>query len=153
MVLRWAAASYWLVAGSICLVQTASAQTASTLLGDTLRTPSGLRYLLDVRGNGPTAQPGDRMVVTYSGFLPNGKIFDSSAMDGRPLRLRVGRGEVIKGWDELLPLLPAGTRTRVWIPAALAYGAKGVRNPDNEATYLIPPNTNLLFDITVVKIK
>jgi len=120
---------------------------------DTLRTASGIRYVLLQRGTGPTAQPGDRLQVAYSGFLPNGKVFDSSAMDGKPIRFRVGKGEVIKGWDEVLLLLPAGTRARLYIPAALAYGAKGARHPDNEDKYLISPNTDLTFDVTVLKVK
>lgn len=133
------------------LLTPAAASYAQT--ADTLRTSSGIRYVLYEHGSGPTAQPGDRMVVNYSGFLPSGKVFDSSAMDGRPVRFRVGKGEVIKGWDEVLPLLPAGTRARLYVPAALAYGAKGVRNPDDPDVYLIPPNTDLIFELTVLKVK
>ncbi|WP_216859180.1 FKBP-type peptidyl-prolyl cis-trans isomerase [Hymenobacter citatus] len=118
-----------------------------------MQTASGLRYSITTLGTGPTPQAGDKLVVEYSGFLPNGKVFDSSVVDGHPLRLRVGRGEVIKGWDEVLLLLPAGTRARVWIPAALAYGAKGARDPDDDSRYLIPPNTDLVFDLTVVKVR
>ena len=120
---------------------------------DTLRTTSGIRYVLYERGPGPTARPGDRLTVTYTGFLPSGKIFDASAMDGHPLRFRVGRGEVIKGWDEALLLLPAGTRARLYIPAALAYGPQGARHPDNDAAYLIPPNTDLVFEVAVLKVR
>ena len=118
-----------------------------------MRTASGLRYLIETRGNGPTPQPGDKLTVEYTGFLPNGKVFDSSAVDGHPLRLRVGRGEVIKGWDEVLLLLPAGTHARIWIPSALAYGSQGARDPDDDTRYIIPPNTDLAFELTVVKVK
>ena len=120
---------------------------------DTLRTASGIRYVLYERGSGPTAQPGDRLTVEYSGFLPNGNLFDASAMDGHPLRFRVGRGEVIKGWDEAFLLLPAGSRARLYIPAALAYGPQGARHPDNDAAYLIPPNTDLVFEVAVLKVR
>ena len=69
------------------------------------------------------------------------------------MRFRVGRGEVISGWDELLPLLPAGSRVRAWVPAALAYGVTGVRDPDDDTRYLIPPNTNLVFELQVLSVR
>lgn len=141
---------FWLC---LSLLFSARGVAAQTLPADTVQTASGLRYLITTPGAGPTPLPGDKLVVEYSGFLPTGKVFDSSAVDGHPLRLRVGRGEVIKGWDEVLLLLPAGTRARVWIPAALAYGTKGARDPDDDTRYLIPPNTDLVFDLTVVKVK
>jgi FKBP-type peptidyl-prolyl cis-trans isomerase len=93
------------------------------------------------------------MAVHYTGFLPDGHIFDSSVAQGKPLRLRVGRGEVIPGWDEVLLHLPAGARAWVSIPARLAYGAQGVRNPDDERRYLSPPDTNLVFELEIVKVK
>ncbi|UOQ54689.1 FKBP-type peptidyl-prolyl cis-trans isomerase [Hymenobacter cellulosivorans] len=136
----------------------AQAQTTAprpTVLADTIlsqRTASGVRYTVRQRGTGAQAQAGDRMLVHYTGFLPDGHIFDSSVSQGRPLRLRVGKGEVIPGWDEILLLLPAGSRARVWIPAALAYGAQGVRNPDDDSQFTIPPNTNLVFELEVVKV-
>ena len=130
----------------------AQAQPAP-VVPDTLRTASGIRYVLYERGSGPTAQPGDRLTVEYAGFLPNGKVFDASAMNGRPLRFRVGRGEVIKGWDEAFLLLPAGSRARLYIPAALAYGPQGARHPDDDTAYLIPPNTDLVFEVAVLKVK
>ncbi|QNE38123.1 hypothetical protein F1C16_00410 [Hymenobacter sp. NBH84] len=148
MVYRWR--GFWLCLSLLFSTLTVVAQTPPA---DTVQTASGLRYLVATPGTGPTPQPGDKLVVEYSGFLPSGKVFDSSAVDGHPLRLRVGRGEVIKGWDEVLLLLPAGTRARVWIPAALAYGAKGARDPDDDSRYLIPPNTDLVFDLTVVKVR
>lgn len=138
---------------ALCLL-IAHAGTAQVVPAtDTLRTTSGVRYLIETRGTGPIPQPGDKLTVEYSGFLPNGKVFDSSVVDGHPLRLRVGRGEVIKGWDEVLLLLPTGTRARVWIPATLAYGPQGARDPDDDSRYVIPPNTDLVFELTVVKVR
>ncbi|WP_143164276.1 FKBP-type peptidyl-prolyl cis-trans isomerase [Hymenobacter daecheongensis] len=120
---------------------------------DTVRLASGVRYVVRMPGSGAPARPGDRMAVHYTGFLPDGRMFDSSAGQGRPLRLRVGRGEVIRGWDEVLLLLPAGTRAWVSIPAEQAYGSRGVRNPDDESRFLIPPNANLVFELEVVRIR
>ncbi|WP_157807773.1 FKBP-type peptidyl-prolyl cis-trans isomerase [Hymenobacter chitinivorans] len=143
----------------LSLSSTARAQTTAArpavLAPDTAlsqRTASGVRYTVRQRGTGPTAQVGDRMLVHYTGFLPDGHIFDSSVSQGRPLRLRVGKGEVIPGWDEILLLLPAGSRARVWIPAALAYGPTGVLNPDDDSKYNVPPNTDLVFELEVVKV-
>ena len=126
--------------------------------GDTVRnklmtTPGGVRYLVRETGTGLKPQPGSRVAVRYSGFLPDGHSFDATAASGGPLRFRVGRGEVIPGWDELLPLLPAGTRVRTWIPAALAYGAKGVTDPDDDRHFVIPPNTDLIFELQLVSVR
>ena len=80
------------------------------------RTRSGVRFVFRERGAGPQAQPDSRVAVRYTSFLPDGHIFDANVAAGGPLRFRVGRGEVISGWDELLPLLPAGSRVRAWRP-------------------------------------
>lgn len=116
-------------------------------------TPGGVRFVFHERGVGPLARPGQRVAVRYTGFLPDGHIFDATAASGGPLRFRVGRQEVIAGWDELLPLLPVGSRVRAWIPAALAYGATGVRDPDDESRYVIPPNTELVFELQVLSVR
>ena len=128
----------------------APADTAHLVL---LHTPGGVRFVFHERGRGPLALPGRRVAVRYAGFLPNGRLFDATAATGGPLRFRVGRREVIAGWDELLPLLPAGSRVRAWVPAALAYGATGVPDPDDETRFVIPPNTELVFELYVVSVK
>jgi FKBP-type peptidyl-prolyl cis-trans isomerase len=117
------------------------------------RTPSGVRYVFHARGTGARAQPGHRVAVRYTGFLPDGHVFDASAAQGSLFRFRVGRHEAIAGLDELLPLLPAGSRVRAWVPASLAYGAKGVRNPDDDTKFLIPPATDLVFELEVVSVR
>ena len=118
-----------------------------------LTTPGGVRYLVRETGTGPKPVAGSRVAVRYAGFLPNGRSFDATAASGGPLRFRVGRGEVIPGWDELLPLLPAGTRVRTWIPAALAYGAKGVTDPEDYRRFVIPPDTDLIFELQLVSVR
>ena len=117
------------------------------------RTRSGVRFVFRARGTGPLARPGSRVAVRYTGFLPDGHLFDATVATGGPLRFRVGRGEVIPGWDELLLLVPAGSRVRAWVPAALAYGPKGVRDPDDESHYLIPPDTELVFELEVLSVR
>lgn len=116
-------------------------------------TPGGVRFVFRERGTGPLVRPGQRVAVRYTGFLPDGHIFDATAASGGPVRFRVGRKEVIAGWDELLPFLPVGSRVRASVPAALAYGAAGVRDPDNESQYLIPPNTELVFELQVLSVR
>ena len=135
-------------------VPTAPAAPAAGTSPDTAHlTPGGVRFVFRERGAGPLARPGQRVAVRYTGFLPDGHVFDATAASGGPLRFRVGRQEVIAGWDELLPLLPVGSRVRAWIPAALAYGAPGVRDPDDESRYLIPPDTELVFELQVLSVR
>lgn len=116
-------------------------------------TPGGVRFVFHERGPGPLALPGRRVAVRYAGFLPDGHLFDTTAATGGPLRFRVGHREVIAGWDELLPLLPAGSRVRAWGPAALAYGAAGVPDPDDDSRFVVPPHTELVFELFVVSVK
>jgi FKBP-type peptidyl-prolyl cis-trans isomerase len=116
-------------------------------------TPGGVRFVFRERGAGPLPKHGQRVAVRYTGFLPDGHVFDATAASGGPVRFRVGRKEVIAGWDDLLPLLPVGSRVRASIPAALAYGAAGVRDPDDESRYLIPPNTDLVFELQVMSVR
>lgn len=117
------------------------------------RTRSGVRFVFRERGAGPQARLGSRVAVRYTGFLPDGHVFDANVASGGPLRFRVGRGEVIAGWDELLPLLPAGSRVRAWVPAALAYGATSLPDPDDDTRYLIPPDTDLVFELQILSVR
>ena len=124
-----------------------------TLLVHPQRTPNGVRYVFRVRGSGPLPRPGQRVSARYTGFLPDGHIFDASEAQGGLLKFRVGRHEVIAGLDEVMLLLPVGSRVRVWIPAALAYGAKGVRHPDDDNRFLVPPGTPLVFELEIIAVR
>jgi FKBP-type peptidyl-prolyl cis-trans isomerase FkpA len=111
------------------------------------RQPSGL-YIEDIHdGEGEPVQPGDIAFVHYTGWLPDGREFDSSRGGERgPLAVVVGRGEVIAGWDEGLQGMRAGSRRRLVIPPALAYGSRG-------AGGVIPPDATLVFDVQIVEIR
>lgn len=140
------------------LAQTGPSVAPPLALLDTLQTPpqrtlNGVRYVFRARGTGPLPQPGQHVSARYTGFLPNGHIFDASEAQGGLLRFRVGRHEVITGLDEVMPLLPVGSRVRVWIPAALAYAAKGVRHPDDDDRFLVPPGTPLVFELEVIGVR
>jgi peptidylprolyl isomerase len=90
------------------------------------KTASGLAYRVLTPGTGtahPTAT--SNVVVNYSGWTPDGKMFDSSVTRGQPARF--GLGNVIKGWTEGVQLMTKGEKVRFWIPAALAYGDKPTR--------------------------
>jgi len=117
------------------------------------RTPNGVRYVFRARGAGLLPQPGQRVSARYTGFLPDGHIFDASEAQGGLLKFRVGRHEVIAGLDEVIPLLPVGSRARVWIPAALGYAAKGVRHPEDDDRYLVPPGTPLVFELEIIGVR
>jgi FKBP-type peptidyl-prolyl cis-trans isomerase len=118
---------------------------------DTLSTASGLRYTIRQAGQGPLPGKHAKVLVHYVGKFGDGRIFDASSLQKKPLRVRLGRGELIAAWEEMLPQLPAGTKLTLFVPAKLGYGAQGLDSDfDNE--YLVPPNTDLIFDMEVVKI-
>ena len=118
--------------------------------GKFVKTDSGLQYKDTEEGKGDAAKKGDVVEVNYTGWLTTdgtdkGKKFDSSI--GRtPFQFKLGAGEVIKGWDEgVAGMKPGGKRTLV-IPAELGYGARG-------AGADIPPNSTLLFEVELLRIK
>jgi FKBP-type peptidyl-prolyl cis-trans isomerase len=85
------------------------------------KTASGLAYRVLTPGAGkakPTAA--SEVTVDYSGWTPDGKMFDSSVMGGKPAHLAVTG--VIKGWTEGLQLMSKGEKARFWVPSGLAYG-------------------------------
>ncbi|MGA2415322.1 MAG: FKBP-type peptidyl-prolyl cis-trans isomerase [Candidatus Sulfotelmatobacter sp.] len=115
--------------------------------GDGVKTSSGLIYW-DIRvGNGDTAKEGSHVRVHYTGWLTNGKKFDSSVDAGRPFDFTIGNGEVIKGWDEGVSGMRVGGKRQLRIPPELAYGAEGT--PDGP----IPPNATLIFDVQLLGVQ
>ncbi|ACB74229.1 FKBP-type peptidyl-prolyl cis-trans isomerase [Opitutus terrae] len=112
----------------------------------TKKTSTGIRYLVLQEGSGAQPKPGDRVGVTYVGTLLRGEKFDERLEADNPLRFRLGRGEVIDGWDQLLPAMKLSEKRLVIIPAALAYGSRG-RPPS------IPRDATLVFEMQLVEIK
>jgi peptidylprolyl isomerase len=112
---------------------------------DTLKTPSGLQVILVSETNKNNQRPpkGSTVKVHYTGYLEDGKIFDSSIKRGEPISFPVGKGNVIKGWDEGLSILKVGDKARLIIPYQLAYGEAG-RSP------VIPAKANLIFDVELI---
>jgi len=109
---------------------------------NTIRTSSGLMYIILKEGNGATPTRGALVEVHYTGRLLDGTKFDSSVDRGKPFLFLVGRGEVIKGWDEAFLSMKKGEKRVLIIPPGLAYGDKGMGT--------IPPNKNLIFEVELI---
>lgn len=112
---------------------------------DTLE--SGLAYKVLEAGAGEPIEQKDKVWVHYAGWLPDGTLFDASyGQDARPFRFKVGKGQVIPGWEEGVQQLKPGGKAILVIPPELGYGSEGY--PPT-----IPPNTNLVFIVEVVEVK
>lgn len=106
--------------------------------------PSGLQYKIIKAGAGEKPGPESQVVVHYRGTLIDGTEFDSSYARGEPVAF--GVDQVIKGWQEALQLMPAGSSWQIVVPSELAYGERG-------AGGVIGPHATLLFDIELLEIK
>lgn len=113
---------------------------------DTITTPSGLKLVMfESHPENPMPKNGQKVSVSYSGFLVDGTLFDSSVKRG-PYTFPLGAGQVIKGWDEGIALLHKGEKAKLIIPYTLGYGEMG-RPP------IIPAKSTLVFDVELVDIK
>ncbi len=112
-------------------------------MADTVTTASGLQYVDEVVGDGPSPETGKTVTVHYTGTFPDGRKFDSSKDRNQPFSFIIGRGQVIKGWDEGVLTMKVGGKRQLTIPSDLAYGPRG-------AGGVIPPNATLLFDVELL---
>lgn len=112
---------------------------------ETVTTASGLQYQDIVVGSGAEAQDGNTVVVDYSGWLTDGKLFDSSHNRGEPFSFTLGTGNVIKGWDEGVKGMKIGGTRKLIIPPDLGYGESGQGS--------IPPSATLIFIIDLLEIQ
>jgi FKBP-type peptidyl-prolyl cis-trans isomerase len=124
----------------------ASASGPSKTTGKPVETKSGLKYFDLKPGTGAEAKAGNKVKVHYTGWLTDGKKFDSSVDRGEPFEFKLGSGMVIKGWDEGVAGMKIGGKRQLQIPANLAYGARG-------AGGVIPPNANLIFDVELLGVE
>lgn len=111
-----------------------------------MTTESGLKYVDVVVGDGREAATGDTATVHYTGWLVDGKKFDSSHDRNEPFSFRVGSGQVIKGWDEGVTGMKVGGKRKLTIPPQLGYGTRG-------AGGVIPPNATLVFDVELLGLR
>jgi FKBP-type peptidyl-prolyl cis-trans isomerase len=105
----------------------------------------GLQYWDIVAGTGPEAVTGKRVKVHYTGWLANGRKFDSSVDRGKPFVFLVGAGDVIKGWDEGVIGMKVGGKRQLRVPEDLGYGTQG-------APPAIPPFATLIFDVELLAV-
>ena len=111
-----------------------------------MKTTSGLEYIEVEVGTGAQAVAGKTVAVHYTGKFQDGKVFDSSIPRGEPIEFQLGKGKVIKGWDEGITLMKVGGKAQLIIPPDLGYGERG-------AGGVIPPNATLVFDVELVSVK
>jgi len=113
--------------------------------GDGVKTASGLQYWDIKVGTGDEAKDGSHVKVHYTGWLTTGKKFDSSVDAHQPFDFTIGKGEVIKGWDEGVAGMKVGGKRQLRIPPELAYGEDG--HPPQ-----IPQNATLIFDVQLLAV-
>jgi FKBP-type peptidyl-prolyl cis-trans isomerase FklB len=106
-------------------------------------TKSGLQYKVIEAGKGKQPTPEDRVTVNYRGTLLDGEEFDSSYARGEPATFPIHG--VIKGWQEVLPMMKEGAKWEVAMPSELAYGDRGTGHG-------IGPGETLLFTIELIKV-
>jgi FKBP-type peptidyl-prolyl cis-trans isomerase len=100
-----------------------------------------------VVGTGESPNPGQTVVVHYTGWLTDGKKFDSSVDRGEPFEFNIGVGRVIKGWDDGVMTMKVGGKRKLTIPPELAYGSRDVGDG------LIPANSTLIFEVELLALK
>jgi peptidylprolyl isomerase len=109
-------------------------------------TKSGLKYQDLVVGKGPSPKPGQTVTVHYTGWLTNGKKFDSSKDHGAPFEFVIGEHQVIQGWDEGVMSMKVGGKRKLTIPPNLAYGDRAMGD-------VIPANSTLIFEVELLGVK
>jgi FKBP-type peptidyl-prolyl cis-trans isomerase len=109
------------------------------------RSQSGLAYQDLAVGDGSEAVAGSTVTVHYTGWLPDGTMFDSSR-EGRPFSFALGGGQVIAGWDEGVAGMRVGGKRKLVLPPGLAYGRFG-------SPPVIPPNATLVFEVELLAVE
>ncbi len=139
-----ASALFVLAASSAACSKTDGASSGAVSTEVTTKTPSGLGYAVLTQGkpDARIAKTGDTVSVHYTGWLTDGKKFDSS-IGQEPIAFTLGAGRVIKGWDEGVTGMKKGEKRRLVIPPDLGYGARGAGSD-------IPPNATLVFEVELM---
>ncbi len=113
-------------------------------LKDVQKTESGLYYIITQKGTGANIEKGKKAIMNYTGYLLDGKMFDSNVDASKhhvePLKFNVGEGSMIRAWDEGVLLLNKGAKAKFIVPSALGYGSQAMGQD-------IPANSVLVFDL------
>src|SRR6202011_5185300 len=131
---------------SACSAAPASSPSSSGNKAAEVTMPDGLKFTDDQVGTGTEAQAGKTVSVHYTGWLLDGTKFDSSRDRNQAFSFPLGRGQVIKGWDEGVAGMKVGGKRTLVIPPDLGYGARG-------AGGVIPPNATLKFEVELLDVK
>jgi len=108
---------------------------------------SGIQVYVERPGYGTKAKNGSHIKVHYEGWLAKDySMFDSSRAKRRPFEFELGKGDMIKGWELALNDIRQGTKLQLKIPSKLAYGSQGIPSMG------IPPNSDLIFKVEVLKV-
>jgi FKBP-type peptidyl-prolyl cis-trans isomerase FkpA len=126
-------------------VRVPNTNAPTKVTGDGVKNDSGLQYWDIKVGTGQVANDGDHVKVHYTGWFTDGKKFDSSVDAHQPYSFTIGKGEVIKGWDEGVTGMKVGGKRQLRIPPELAYGEAGYKT-------IIPPNATLIFDVQLLAV-
>ncbi|MGB5105997.1 MAG: FKBP-type peptidyl-prolyl cis-trans isomerase [Candidatus Zixiibacteriota bacterium] len=116
------------------------------LMGDTIVTASGLKYIQVKPGTGGKPRPGQTVLVHYVASLPDGKKLESTREREVPFEFVIGKGQVIKGLDEGVASMNIGELRKLIVPSQLAEGEKLI--PAG-----IPPKTSVIFEIELLGVK
>jgi peptidylprolyl isomerase len=111
-----------------------------------IQTTSGLEYVEIAEGTGARPKQGDTVSVHYTGWLKSGQKFDSSVDRGEPFAFPLGKGRVIKSWDEGVGTMKVGGKRKLIIPAHLGYGGRG-------AGGVIPPGATFIFEVELLGVQ
>lgn len=148
--MRWSLVLAMLVTVGVACTQSDSStipnQPSEVNMDSSTTTPSGLQYKDLVIGAGEGARSGATAVVHYTGWLMDGTKFDSSLDRGVPFEFVIGRGQVIRGWDEGVGSMNVGGKRELIIPPDLGYGDRG-------AGGVIPPGATLKFEVELIELR
>jgi len=125
-------------------VRVPNTNAPTKVTGDGVKTDSGLQYWDIKVGTGAVANDGDHVKVHYTGWFTDGKKFDTSVDAHQPYSFTLGKGNVIKGWDEGIAGMKVGGKRQLRIPPELAYGDAGFKK-------IVPPNATLIFDVQLLE--
>jgi len=141
-------ALFLLIAGLALVPLWAQTDTSAPtkVTGKSKSTASGVQYWDITVGTGTQATSGKTVKVNYTGWLTNGKKFDSSVDRGTPFSFKLGAMQVIKGWDEGVAGMKVGGKRQLKIPPEAGYGAQGAGGG------VIPPNATLIFDVELLDV-